>query len=119
MSYVAPLNLENVYTMKTPSNVYFATCDSIAMGTRWIYFFLNTVALFSLNVGCVCFLMYSLSGKVLWSVDPEIANWSRHFVSSWTVYHSASLPDLDGDGILELVVSLGEDESVEVSFRHT
>ncbi|RUS90942.1 hypothetical protein EGW08_001339 [Elysia chlorotica] len=54
-----------------------------------------------------------MSGETLWSVDPDQAPWSTHFVPTWTVHQAASLPDLDGDGVLDLVVSHGHDEAVQ------
>ncbi|GFR89907.1 CG6184, isoform E [Elysia marginata] len=53
------------------------------------------------------------SGRALWAADPDHLHWSTHLVSTWTVYGAVSLPDLDGDGVLDLAISHGEDETEE------
>ena len=45
--------------------------------------------------------MLSQSGASIWSADPTVTN------SSWNFYQPQVVPDLDGDGVPEVVASHG------------
>ena len=49
----------------------------------------------------------------MWVIDPDHPTWSSHFVSEWSIFQAVGIPDVDGDGISDLVVSHGGDQTKE------
>lgn len=58
-------------------------------------------------------------GKTLWVVEAEIKVWSGHFIRFWNVYKPLVLPDIDGDGIRDILIVHGGDQrkNPEVSMK--
>ncbi|XP_071097133.1 uncharacterized protein [Haliotis cracherodii] len=50
-------------------------------------------------------------GKTLWYSDG--ADHPSHFTQTWNVYQAVALPDVDGDGVEDIVVSHGGDPNIE------
>ncbi|XP_005101849.1 protein FAM234B [Aplysia californica] len=53
------------------------------------------------------------TGKLLWVIDPDSVTWSSHFVPDWNVYQAVTIPDVDLDGTLDIVLSHGGDKDKE------
>ncbi|KAK7112143.1 uncharacterized protein [Littorina saxatilis] len=53
------------------------------------------------------------TGKTHWVTDADNKTWSGHFVPEWTVFRALDIPDVDGDGILDFLVTHGGNQSRE------
>ncbi|KAL8586178.1 hypothetical protein ACOMHN_057740 [Nucella lapillus] len=49
------------------------------------------------------------TGEIHWVMDAEEDGWGSHFVAQWLVGRPLTIPDVDGDGIKDLVVTHGGD----------
>ncbi|XP_025096989.1 protein FAM234B-like [Pomacea canaliculata] len=49
------------------------------------------------------------TGKILWVTDAEDAMWAGHLVPSMSVFRASGIPDVDGDGVVDLIISHGGD----------
>ena len=53
------------------------------------------------------------SGDTHWIVDSEEETWRNHFEQEFTVFRALSLPDVDEDGIKDILVTHSGNQSKE------
>ena len=57
--------------------------------------------MFSHNSNFIPFNFWCFSGASIWSADPAVTN------NKWSYFQPQVIPDLDGDGVFDVVVTHG------------